>query len=119
MTLLMPSTGVFRIASTCHMRLSSYPQLVWRKVLTVSLVGEAAVKFAGSGGGNTGGAVGPGAEGSEVAGGAGGTFCCADTSMLGNEIATSAARMEILMLATRRDIRIKLILLLRGKAPRF
>ena len=57
-----PSTWVLKMASTCQTRVSSYPQLCSRKVLTVSLVGETAVKFAGSGLGNTG-AAGGGAVG--------------------------------------------------------
>jgi len=62
-TLLTPSTGVFRIACTCQIRLSSKSQLACRKALTVSLVGVAAVKLAGSGLGNTGAADGAGAAG--------------------------------------------------------
>ena len=52
----------------------------------VSLVGEAAVKFAGSGLGNTGAAAGAGAAARAAAagGGAAGTCCCATASMTGS-----------------------------------
>src|SRR5271157_5858738 len=100
------------MAATCQMRVSSYPQLIWRKLFTVSLEGEAAVKFAGSMGGNVGAAAGAGVAGS----GAGGTFCWADATKLGMENATSATRMQRRAPAIRRDIRIKRILLRLWKA---
>ena len=113
-TLLTPSTGVFRIACTCQTRLSSKPQLACRKALTVSLVGVAAVKLAGSGLGNTGAADGAGAAGAGADGtcadgacsGAAGTSCCATACKTGKDKAISATA-----LAKRADRRIKRFLL--------
>jgi len=51
-TLLTFGAAVVWIASTRQMRLVSYPQSVFRKALTVSTVGELAVKNFGSTGGN-------------------------------------------------------------------
>src|SRR5271168_4155455 len=79
--------------STSQTRLSSNPQLVWRKPFTTSFVGEAAVKFAGSGLGNEG-ACGAGVAGACAAGacgGAGGTCCCADAWVAEIEKMMSAA----------------------------
>src|SRR5579859_92065 len=85
----MLSAWVFRIASTCQTRFSSYPQLCCRNAFTTSFAGAGAVKFAGSGLGNVGGAAGAGDEGAwaDAAGacaagacaGAGGTCSWATT----------------------------------------
>src|SRR5208283_3313120 len=107
MTLLKPTTGVFRIACICHMRVSSKPQLACRKALIVSFVGVEEVKFAGSGLGNTGAADGAGAAGDSLDGAcaaAAGACCWAAT---GRDKAISAAA-----LARRIDTRIKLFLLI-------
>ena len=50
-TRLTPAAGVGRIAWICHTRVLSYPQNALRKSSTVCLVGDVAVKFAGSTGG--------------------------------------------------------------------
>src|ERR1039458_5209842 len=103
------------MACTCQMLLSSKPRLAWMKALTTSLVGEEAVKSAGSGLGNTGAAEGAGADGAvpdgSCATGADGTCCWAAASKTGNENRTSATTLERRALARRADRRIKLFLL--------
>src|SRR5712664_3476300 len=51
-TLLTFGAAVAWIASTLQMRFGSYPQSVFKNALTVSTVGEAAVKYFGFTGGN-------------------------------------------------------------------
>jgi hypothetical protein len=83
-------------------------------------VGDAAVKFTGSGLGKTGAVTGAGPEGADGAvangacGGAAGTCCWAAASIMGRENATSAAT-----LARRTERRIKLILLKLRKSSCF
>src|ERR1035441_5263029 len=102
-TLLTPSAGGFLIGQTSQTRLASYPQLVWTKALTASLVGDAAVKFAGSGLGNVGTAAGAGADGAGA--GAAGTSCWAVAWKIGRDNATN-----VRALAKRIEGRIKLFL---------
>jgi hypothetical protein len=75
----------------------------------VSLVGALAVKFFGSGLGNTGAAAGAGAAG--MAAGAAGTWVCAEAWIKGRDKATSATT-----LAKRTNGRIKVFLLISRKS---
>src|SRR6478752_4899147 len=109
----MPSIWVFVIACTCHLLFSSNPRLASMKAFTTSLVGDVAVKSAGSGFGNSMGAAGAACACGAVAGaGEDGASCWALILEIGRKRATSIAA-----LARRADGRIKRFSFIDGDFP--